>query len=83
MPSLSRSMARFPSAAERSTDVPSIPALAEAVVCAFGVAPVVDKYQAAIYFMSADERHKAKSLRWQIEHQNEVSQLIALMPALQ
>jgi hypothetical protein len=65
------------------SDIPSVPALGEAVVCAFGVAPVVDKYQAAIYLLSPDAMHKAMSAAWQIDHQDEVRELLALMPTIQ
>lgn len=68
---------------EKSGDLPSIAALAEAIVLTFGVAPVVDKWQALIYFVSADARHKAMSVAWQVDHQDEVAEIIAQMPTIQ
>lgn len=55
---------------------------AKAVVDGFGAPPITDRYQAAIYFLSADAAHKAASIAWQVDHQDEVRALLAEMPTM-
>jgi hypothetical protein len=55
---------------------------AKAVVEGFGFPPIVDRYQAAIYFLSADPAHKEASIAWQAANQDEVRLLLAEIPTL-
>jgi hypothetical protein len=59
------------------------PALfAQAVVSGFGAPPITDRYQAAIYFLSADAEHRETSIAWQRENQDEVQKLLAELPMM-
>src|SRR3954447_17943446 len=55
---------------------------AQAVVSGFGAPPITDRYQAAIYFLSADVEHREASIAWQQEHQDEVQKLLAELPTM-
>lgn len=55
--------------------------IARRVVEGFGEVPVVSRYQAAIYFLSDNPRHKEMSVAWQRENQAEVLKLMAEMPS--
>jgi hypothetical protein len=58
-------------------DLPTVAALAAAVVRAFGVVPVIDKYQTAIYFLSRNAMHKAMS----VADSDEAGRVFRLKPA--